>query len=207
MAAADTPAAMDELHAAFLRTRDAGEHHPLLVIGCYVLDFLAIHPFSDGNGRMARLLTLLLLYQSGYDVGRYVSLERLVNDAKVGYYCRCRPQASDGTTTSTHLAVARIRPRDPPRRVPRVRGSRGLVEPSDSLIGKVLARLRDEGVIEPLGTGGRRAGADAEPFRSRAAARATSPRHVGGRFSRKAHMPSWASSARAFIAMTALVRS
>ena len=86
VAAAETPAAMDELHAAFLSARDAGEHHPLLLIGCYVFDFLAIHPFRDGNGRMARLLTLLLLYQSGYGVGRYVSLERLVNDAREGYY-------------------------------------------------------------------------------------------------------------------------
>ncbi len=101
VAAADTPAAMDELHAAFVDTRDAGEHHPLLLIGCYVFDFLAIHPFRDGNGRMARLLTLLLLYQSGYGVGRYVSLERLVNDAKEGYYRRCRRRASAGTTTST----------------------------------------------------------------------------------------------------------
>ncbi len=47
-----------------------------MAIGSYVLDFLCIHPFLDGNGRMARLLTLLLLYQAGYQVGRYVSLER-----------------------------------------------------------------------------------------------------------------------------------
>jgi Fic family protein len=86
VAAADTPAAIEELHRRFLRARDAGEHHPLLLIGACVFDFLAIHPFRDGNGRMARLLTLLLLYQSGYGVGRYVSLERLVNDAKEGYY-------------------------------------------------------------------------------------------------------------------------
>ncbi len=81
----ETPAAMDELHESFARARGY-EHHPLLVIGCYVFDFLAIHPFRDGNGRMARLLTLLALYQAGYGVGRYISLERLIGDAKQTYY-------------------------------------------------------------------------------------------------------------------------
>src|SRR5207302_1043812 len=51
-----------------------GKVEPLLPIPTFVLDFLCIHPFADGNGRMARLLTLLLLYQHGFGVGRYVSL-------------------------------------------------------------------------------------------------------------------------------------
>jgi Fic family protein len=59
---------------------------PLLAISSYVLDFLCIHPFSDGNGRMARLLTLFLLYRHGYQVGRYISLERIVEETKEGYY-------------------------------------------------------------------------------------------------------------------------
>jgi Fic family protein len=81
-----TPEAMRELHERFARARDAGEHHPLLLVGCYVFDFLAIHPFKDGNGRMSRLLTLLLLYQAGYEVGRFISLERLVDDTGETYY-------------------------------------------------------------------------------------------------------------------------
>lgn len=85
VSALETPAAMEELHTSFDRARD-GEHHPLLVIGCYVFDFLAIHPFRDGNGRVGRLLTLLALYQAGYDVGRYISLERLISDSKETYY-------------------------------------------------------------------------------------------------------------------------
>jgi Fic family protein len=60
VSALETPAAMEELHTAFDRARDGG-HHPLLAIGCYVFDFLAIHPFRDGNGRIGRLLTLLAL--------------------------------------------------------------------------------------------------------------------------------------------------
>jgi Fic family protein len=85
VSALETPAAMDELHERFSRARDA-EYHPALLVGCYVFDFLAIHPFRDGNGRMGRLLTLLALYQAGYDVGRYVSLERLINDTRETYY-------------------------------------------------------------------------------------------------------------------------
>jgi Fic family protein len=86
VSAADTPDAMKELHASFLSARDSHQHHPLLLIGAYIFDFLAIHPFRDGNGRMSRLLTLLALYQSDYEVGRFISLERLINESKETYY-------------------------------------------------------------------------------------------------------------------------
>jgi Fic family protein len=55
-----------------------------LLIPAYVFDFLCIHPFTDANGRMARLLTLLLLYQAGFEVGRYISLEHLVENQREG---------------------------------------------------------------------------------------------------------------------------
>jgi Fic family protein len=84
--ALETPAAMRELHERFAAAMDSGEHHPLLLIGCYIFDFLAIHPFTDGNGRISRLLTLLALYQAQYDVGRFVSLERLVDETRDTYY-------------------------------------------------------------------------------------------------------------------------
>ncbi len=81
-----TPEAMERLHALFKEQWDRGEIDPLLLIPAYVLDFLCIHPFTDGNGRMARLLTLLLLYQSGFEVGRYISLEYLIENQREGYY-------------------------------------------------------------------------------------------------------------------------
>ena len=59
---------------------------PLLLMPMFILDFLCIHPFNDGNGRMSRLLTLLLLYRSGYIVGKYVSLEKMIADTKETYY-------------------------------------------------------------------------------------------------------------------------
>jgi Fic family protein len=86
ISAAATPDAMRELHAAFANASQSHAHHPLLLVGCYVFDFLAVHPFRDGNGRMARLLTLLALYQAGYEVGRFISLERLIADSKESYY-------------------------------------------------------------------------------------------------------------------------
>jgi len=81
-----TPAAMADLHERFAAARDSGEHHQLLLIGCYVFDFLAIHPFRDGNGRISRLLTTLALYQAGYEAGRFISLERLIDDSRETYY-------------------------------------------------------------------------------------------------------------------------
>jgi len=80
------PDAMAQLHERFTATLEGGAVEPLLLIPAYVLDFLCIHPFSDGNGRMSRLLTLLALYRAGYAVGRYVSLEALVEDTKESYY-------------------------------------------------------------------------------------------------------------------------
>lgn len=100
-AAHATPDAMDRLHDAFRRTQAEGTIEPLLTISSYVLDFLCIHPFADGNGRMGRLLTLLLLYQAGYEVGRYISLEATVEDTKDGYYGSLQA-SSQGWHTSTH---------------------------------------------------------------------------------------------------------
>ncbi|MCT7953496.1 Fic family protein [Ancylothrix sp. C2] len=81
-----TAAAMEHLHTQFNRLWESGTIEPLLLIPTYILDFLCIHPFLDGNGRMARLLTLLLLYKAGYEVGRFISLERLVERTKESYY-------------------------------------------------------------------------------------------------------------------------
>ena len=59
---------------------------PLVCRVLFIFDFLCIHPFNDGNGRMSRLLTLLLLYQHDYIVGKYISLEKLIEENKQPYY-------------------------------------------------------------------------------------------------------------------------
>lgn len=90
-----TPGAMEALHANFGELWHSGEVEKLLLIPAYVLDFLCIHPFLDGNGRMARLLSLLLLYHAGYDVGRYISLEMIVERSKESYYDTLQQSSQD----------------------------------------------------------------------------------------------------------------
>ena len=82
----ETSEAMDSLCSALQEALTDPELDPLLLMPMFILDLLCIHPFNDGNGRMSRLLTLLLLYRSGYFVGKYISLERLIADSKTTYY-------------------------------------------------------------------------------------------------------------------------
>jgi len=82
----ETPEAITALCSAFQEVTQDAELDPLLLIPIFILDFLCIHPFNDGNGRMSRLLTLLLLYRSGYIVGKYISIEKLISDTKETYY-------------------------------------------------------------------------------------------------------------------------
>lgn len=84
--AAGVDAAMTELHQRFDAERAAGTYNHLLLTAAYVFDFLVIHPFRDGNGRMSRILTLWLLYLGDFQVGRYISLEKLIEDSKETYY-------------------------------------------------------------------------------------------------------------------------
>ena len=82
----ETPEAVDKLCSAYEEALQNGNMDPLILSAMFVLDFLCIHPFHDGNGRMSRLLTLLLLYRAGYQVGKYISLEKLIADSKETYY-------------------------------------------------------------------------------------------------------------------------
>lgn len=82
----ETPDAIDALCKAFDETLMDESIDSLIVIPMFVLDFLCIHPFNDGNGRMSRLLTLLLLYRSGYIVGKYISIEKMIETTKDTYY-------------------------------------------------------------------------------------------------------------------------
>ena len=81
-----TPQAMQQLAATYGAAVNEYTKEPLLVVPLAILDFLCIHPFSDGNGRVSRLLTLMLLYHFGHDVGRYISLERIFEQSKETYY-------------------------------------------------------------------------------------------------------------------------
>lgn len=77
---------MEQLVLAYMDARDDYGINQLLLIPCVILDFLCIHPFRDGNGRMSRLLSLLLLYKEGFDVSKYISFEEQINNDKGHYY-------------------------------------------------------------------------------------------------------------------------
>jgi Fic family protein len=100
----ETPAAMQELCQRFAEMWEAGQVDKLLVINAFILDLTCIHPFADGNGRVGRLLTLLLLYAAGYEVGRYISLERIIEQTKETYYEALR-QSSERWDTGQHTLM------------------------------------------------------------------------------------------------------
>lgn len=86
LSAFETLDAMERLCHEFLLAIDTAKIDSLLLIPMFILDFLCIHPFNDGNGRMSRLLTLLLLYREGYFAGKYISLEMMIEKTKESYY-------------------------------------------------------------------------------------------------------------------------
>jgi Fic family protein len=86
MAPYETAAAMQEICDEYNRAIGEAKVDPLLIIPVFIHDFLCIHPFLDGNGRMSRLLTTLLLYRAGYEVGKYISLEAKIAKNKDAYY-------------------------------------------------------------------------------------------------------------------------
>lgn len=97
----DTPFYMSKLVTLYNDYVGNQSYDSLILIPLFVLDFLCTHPFPDGNGRIGRLLTLLLLYQSGYHVGKYISLEKIIEDSKTNYY-EALHQSSQGWHQGKH---------------------------------------------------------------------------------------------------------
>ena len=91
----ETPEALDKICEEYNRVIGNAEIDPLIIIPVFIHDFLCIHPFNDGNGRMSRLLTTLLLYRNGFYVGKYISLEAKIEKNKDFYYASLR-QAQTG---------------------------------------------------------------------------------------------------------------
>ena len=100
-----TAGMMKDLHSQLEQEWKRGHVDNLILIPAYILDFLCIHPFLDGNGRMSRLLTLMLLYRAGYGVGRYISLERIIEESRETYY-----EALQASSARWHQGRHDIRP-------------------------------------------------------------------------------------------------
>lgn len=101
VSADDTPGAIEQLCSGYKEVTKNSILPPLISVSNFVFDFLCIHPFRDGNGRVSRLLTLLLLYQNGYEVGRFISIEKLIENSKDDYY-RVLAESSIGWHTENH---------------------------------------------------------------------------------------------------------
>ena len=86
MPAWETPEAIEKICQSYDEALNSENIDALIIIPMFVLDFLCVHPFNDGTGRISRLLTLLLLYRSGYIVGKYISIEKLIEQTKEIYY-------------------------------------------------------------------------------------------------------------------------
>jgi len=99
-----TSEAMEGLQRGFSAAWSENQIEPLLVLATYVFDFLCVHPFLDGNGRLSRLLTLLLLYHAGYGVGRFISLEKKVEETRESYY-DALAKSSQGWHEGIHTLV------------------------------------------------------------------------------------------------------
>jgi Fic family protein len=99
----DTPRLMEELVQWTAKALKTTDHHPLLVIGVFVVRFLAVHPFQDGNGRLARVLTTLLLLRAGYSYVLYSSLERIIEENKEEYYRSLRRAQATLDTDESQL--------------------------------------------------------------------------------------------------------
>ena len=128
-----TSDAMASLHRSYAEACES-EADALILVALYILDFLCIHPFSDGNGRMIRLLTVLLLYREEYDVGRYISIEKIIENTKSTYY-ETLYNSSQGWHESKHdpmpwvsyfLSIIRRAYADLSERVGDFRGARGV---------------------------------------------------------------------------------
>lgn len=104
----ETPEALERICDEYNRVIGNMEAEPLIVIPIFIHDFLCIHPFNDGNGRMSRLLTTLLLYRNGFYVGKYISLEAKIAKNKDLYYAALR-QAQEGWHEGTEDAVPFIK--------------------------------------------------------------------------------------------------
>lgn len=104
VSAKETPKAMEQLVLAYMDASNNSNINQLLLIPCVILDFLCIHPFKDGNGRISRLLSLLLLYKNGFDAGKYVSFEEQINNNK-GYYYETLRESSLGWDTNKNTYV------------------------------------------------------------------------------------------------------
>ena len=148
----DTPRRMTELVEWLKDARELGRLHPLLIVAVFIVTFLEIHPFQDGNGRLSRILTTLLLLQAGYIYVPYSSLESVIEQSKDNYYLALRQ-----TQQSLHTEMPNWQPwllffmralqQQKRRLAAKVEREKGSLASLSELAGKVLDYVRDHGRV------------------------------------------------------------
>jgi Fic family protein len=148
----DTPARMTELVAWLNEARELRRLHPLLIIAVFIVVFLAIHPFQDGNGRLSRVLTTLLLLQAGYAYVPYSSLESVIENSKEGYYLALRQTQTTVRTDAPNwqpwlLFFMRALQQQKRRLAVKVEREKNALAVLPELAVKILDYVRDQGRV------------------------------------------------------------
>ena len=148
----DTPQRMTELVAWLNQARDLRRLHPLLIVAVFIVVFLAIHPFQDGNGRLSRVLTTLLLLQAGYAYVPYSSLESIIENSKEGYYLALRQTQTTILTDAPHwqpwlLFFMRALQQQKRRLAVKVEREKNALAALPELAVKILDYVRDQGRV------------------------------------------------------------
>lgn len=148
----DTPQQMTELVAWLNQARELRRLHPLLIVAVFIVVFLAIHPFQDGNGRLSRVLTTLLLLQAGYAYVPYSSLESVIENSKEGYYLGLRQTQTTIRTEAPNwqpwlLFFMRALQQQKRRLAMKVEREKNALAALPELAVKILDYVRDQGRV------------------------------------------------------------
>jgi Fic family protein len=148
----DTPQQMTELIAWLNQARELRRLHPLLIVAVFIVVFLAIHPFQDGNGRLSRVLTTVLLLQAGYAYVPYSSLESVIENSKEGYYLALRQTQTTVRTDAPNwqpwvLFFMRALQQQKRRLAVKVEREKNALAALPELAVKILDYVRDQGRV------------------------------------------------------------
>ena len=152
----ETPMAIDAICESFNREIDGCEIDSLILICAFILDFLCIHPFNDGNGRMSRLLTTLLLYRAGYVVGKYVSLESKIENTKENYYAALKKSDINWNSSENDitafikylLGIILAAYRDFEERVTVIDGNASAIDLVRNVVNNVIGKFTKSDIME-----------------------------------------------------------
>ena len=156
LAPSETPQAIESICFNYNQLAGTGKLDDLILSAIFICDFLCVHPFLDGNGRMSRLITLLLLYRSGYQIGKYISLEKIIEQTKDSYYDALRKISQDWHTETNDyrpfieylLKIILHAYRELDERIELVSGNLPAYEMVKTVVEKILGSFSKQDILE-----------------------------------------------------------